>query len=139
MADLSITAASVVKGSGATVNNLKLAGETITAGMSVYLKSTDDRWYKAQSDGTAEEAGSGGLAVALNGASAGQPLFVQTAGTITIGATVAVGTVYVVSAAYGGICPVADLVSTRYLSILGYASAAGTLTINTNATGVALA
>lgn len=137
MAAISITAASVVKGSDATVVQTFLAGEAVTAGQCVYLKGSDDRWWLAQCDGTAAEAAARGIA--LNGAAAGQPVAVQTAGTITIGGTVVVGTVYCVGATYGAVVPWSDLASTNKLTILGYASAAGTLTIAVNATGVAVA
>lgn len=137
MADLTITAANVVKGSGAIVDTSRVAGETITAGQAVYLKSSDSKWYKAQSDGTSAEAEASG--VALNGASAGQPVAVQTAGTITIGATVAVGAVYVVSNTAGGIAPLADLSSTNYLTVFGYGATTLTILMDINATGIQVA
>ena len=122
MADITITAASVVPGANATQIQ-GTAGETITAGMAVYLKSSDSRWWKAQADGTSAESGVGSntLGVALTGSSAGQPIIVDTADTngITIGGTTVVGTVYCVSATAGGICPWADLASTNYVTIVG--------------------
>jgi predicted transcriptional regulator len=117
----------VVYGSGATIRKEYLAGETITAGMAVYLKSSDSRLWKAQADGTAAEAAFVG--VALNGASAGQPVQVQSGGEITIGATVAIGTVYVVATTAGGIAPVADLISTNYVTVVGVGTTAAILTI----------
>lgn len=138
MADLSITVASVAKVSGG-VETTYLAGETITAGMVVYLKAADSRWYKAQCDGTAEESGVGVLTgIALHGSLAGQPLAVQRDGTITIGATVVTGTEYVVSAAAGAICPHADLVSTNKYTRVGYASSTSVLTLGLLSTGVAV-
>lgn len=123
MADLTVTAASV-SGTTQTI----LAGETITAGMAVYLKSSNNRWMKAQCDGTAEEAGSGvRLGVALHGSLAGQPLIVQESGTISIGATVTVGVLYCVSATAGGICPQADLVSTNKITVIGMGATAETI------------
>lgn len=139
MADLSITANSVVQGAGATVIKTGVWGETVTAGQGVYQKSSDSKWYKAQCDGTAEESGYGvSVGVALAGGALNQPAFVQTGGTITIGATVAVGTVYVVSETAGGICPWADLNSDDRLTVLAYASAAGVLTLAVSATGVSV-
>ena len=132
VADVAITAASVLPGSGAVIVN-GTAGETLTAGMGVYLK-TDGKYWKSQADGTAAEATVAG--VVLNGASAGQPVSVQTGGTVTIGGTVVVGTVYTVSATAGGICPITDLVSTNYLSVLGAAPTAGTITLKPWATGI---
>lgn len=139
MADVSITAANVARVSGTAIRDYN-AGETITAGMVVYLKSTDSKWYKAQCDGTAEEAGgSVRMGIALHGSLAGQPLAVQVDGTVTIGGTVVTGTPYVVSAAAGGIAPFADLVSTNKVSYIGWASSTTVLTIAPNATGVAIA
>ena len=46
----------------------KANGETLTAGMAVYYKSADSRWWKAQADGTVAESGNGTtLAVATGG------------------------------------------------------------------------
>lgn len=104
MADLSITAGSVVKGTGA-VTVQGLAGETITAGMAVYLDSSANL-YKKASTSTATTAAVVGIA--LNGASLNQPIVVQTAGQITIGATVAAGVWYEVSDTGGGIRATSD-------------------------------
>ncbi len=136
MADITVTAANVLPGSDANVLTNYLAGETITAGMAVYLKSSDSRWWKAQCDSTAAEAGSAGLGIALMGSSAGQAVAVQISGSITIGATVVATTQYIVSATAGGICPIADIVSTNYLSLLGYGSTTAILIMNKNATGI---
>lgn len=121
MADLTITAASVIPSTGARVVT-GTAGETITAGMAVYFKSSDKRYYKAQNDGTSAEATAVG--VATSGASAGQSLFVQKEGLLTIGATTAVGVTYCVSANAGGICPDADVGSAKYkrLVAVGYST-----------------
>lgn len=119
MADLTITATSVLpSGTGSTTSGT--AGETILTGEVVYLKAADARLWKAQADGTAEEGTAAG--VALNGASAGQPLQVQTGGPMTIGATTVKTTTYVLSALAGKICPQADLVSTNRIVRIGYAT-----------------
>ena len=137
MADLTITAANVVKGSGAILEQRYLAGESVTAGMGVYQKSSDSRWWKSQCDGTAEESGVGVLnGIALHASAAGQPLTVQTGGTITIGATTAVGTVYAVSATAGSICPIADVGSGKYVSVIGYGATTTTITMSPIVTGV---
>lgn len=141
MADITITAASVAKASNTvTVSNYN-AGEAITAGQFVYLKAADSEWYKAQCDGTAEESGYGVKSgVALHTSANGQPLVVQTEGTITIGATVVAGTEYVVSATAGGIAPHADLTtSTHRYTRIGYATTTGILQLDISATGIALA
>lgn len=136
MADVSITVANVQRSTGAIIETGYAAGETITAGQALYLKTSDLRWWKAQADGTSAEATFGGIA--LHGALAGQPLAVQTSGLITIGGTVVVGGVYVVSATAGGIAPLADLVTGNYVSIVGYATTAALLQLNPANTGVAV-
>jgi hypothetical protein len=135
MADLTVTAASVVKSTGATLTAAsEVYGETVTAGQSVYRKSTDSKIYKAQSDGTAEEATA--IGIALVGGAVGQPAVYQTGGLITIGATVAIGTIYVVSATAGGIAPWADLASTNYVTIVGIGSTAAVIAMSINASGI---
>lgn len=133
MADLTITAGSVLPGTDA-VTTPGTAGETLTAGMAVYLKASDGKFWKAQSDGTAAEGAI--IGVALNGASAGQPVLVQTGGTITIGATVVVGGIYIVSAAAGLICPFADIATLQILGIIGWAPSATTLLVKPQATAI---
>lgn len=143
MADISITAANVAKGASAVlVNTGALAGEAIVAGKVVYLKSADNTWRLAQSDGTAEEAGSAvQIGIALNAAGIGQPVYVQTGGVIAIGGTAVIGTVYCISAAAGNICPWADLASTNKVTILGVGATASTIDltgIKVGYTGVAI-
>ena len=136
MAAISITAANVVKGADATVVQTNLAGETVTAGQALYLKESDTRWWLSQSDGTEAEAAVRG--VALNGASAGQPLAVQTLGEITIGGTVAVGTFYAVGRTAGAIVPVSDLANPDRVSLVGYGKTAAILVLKPTATGVSI-
>lgn len=108
MADLTITATSVVKGTNPSVIQ-GTAGATITAGQTVYLDTTTNTYKLADGDGASPLYVVAG--VALNGAATGQPLTIQTGGDITIGATVASGIPYFQSATAGGICPAADLLS----------------------------
>jgi hypothetical protein len=132
MADLTITAANVVPSTGTTASGP--AGETVTAGMPLYLKSSDSRYWKAQADGTTEEATVAGISI--NGASAGQPVSFVTEGGMNIGATTAKTTAYMLSATAGGICPQADLVSTNKIVYLGYATATdGTFVVMRRVTG----
>lgn len=126
--DLSITAANVAYSSGG-VNKDYNAGEAFTAGQVVYVKTSNNKWYKAQCDGTAEEAGSATIfGIALNTGVASQPAVVQTSGIITAGGTVTVGKVYVISAAAGGIAPIDDITtSTQYVTIVGIGATASTI------------
>jgi hypothetical protein len=136
MADLVITAANVLKGSGASLGS-GIAGETITAGQALYLKAADSRLWKAQCDGTTEEAAVVGIA--LHGATAGQPLSYQASGTMNIGGTTVKTTVYVLSATAGGVAPLADLIATNKIVHLGYATATdGTFVVKITNTGAAV-
>lgn len=138
MADITITATSVLTSGTKQQGTL---GETVTAGQAVYKKSSDSKWYKAQADGTAEENGSNGIAIAMTGGATGQGfLYVDKAGvTVTIGGTVAAGTEYYVSATAGGICPFADLVSTNRVCRIGYADSTSTIVTDFKYMGEVLA
>lgn len=128
----------MVQGAGGSLDKTSPAGEAVTAGHVVYKKASDRKWWKAQSDGTAEESGvEVAVGIALHGAAANQPLTVLTAGSLAIGATVVLAMVYVASVNPGGICPLADMVATNKLTIVGYGSTTGVLTLAVHATGVA--
>lgn len=134
--DLSLTAANVVPSAGYQFTD-GIAGETITAGQTLYYKETDSRYWKADSD-SATSAVRVLVGIALNGASAGQPVRVQTAGSITIGATVTVGTIYVLSDTAGGIMPQADLETGDYVSIVGVATTSSAILMINRNSGVAV-
>jgi predicted transcriptional regulator len=136
IAIITIVAANVATVVGGTYDREKVAGETITAGQAVYLKAADGRAWLSQCDGNTEEDDFYGIA--LNGAAAGQPVVIQTGGQITIGGTVAIGTVYAVAAAAGGIAPLTDIVSTNKVSLIGYGATATILTIAKVNAGVAI-
>ena len=139
MADLTQTAGSVIKGAGARLNTSYTAGEAITAGMPIYLKSSDSKWYKALSANTASAAQAAATAIALNSAAIDQPVVAQEAGTLAIGATVAVGIFYYLSNTAGGICPVADLGSGDFVTIIGYGVSTTSITLALLVTGQNLA
>jgi hypothetical protein len=134
MADLSITAANVTAAAGAVSAQQYTSGATITAGMAVYIDTAASNVAKiAHCETSAATAVVKGIA--LNGASSGQPVNVAVSGALTIGATVAVGTIYVLSTA-GLICPAADLVSDDWVSVIGVATTAAIITINIQNSGV---
>ena len=135
MANLTITAANVIQGSGA-VTSTGIAGVAVTAGQSVYLDTTDSKYKLADADASASVNES---AIALHAAAADQPLTVQTGGTLAIGATIAIGSAYYVSTTAGSICLESDLSSGDFPYLLGYATAAGTITMFRKNFGVAKA
>lgn len=135
MADITVTAGNVVEGSGSVNKKTGTSGEAITAGQVVYIKSSDSKLYKAQHDGTAEEAEAVG--VALNSApGSGQPVTYITAGNLDPGGTVTVGEIYVVSATAGGIAEVSDLVSTNRVTVLGVGTTASNIKLGILVSGV---
>lgn len=135
MADLSITAANVLKdGSAGTTSGT--AGVTILAGEALYLDSVTNTLKLAVATSAAAAAFVG---IALHGAAAGQPITYITGGLLTIGATVALGQVYCVSATAGKICPYGDLVSTNFVSIIGIPTTTAILLVKSNVSGIAKA
>ena len=122
MADITVTAASVVPYAGA--NNPSViargtAGASITAGQSVYLDSATSTIKLADAD--ASTAAAYGVGIAMHAAGSGQPIQYITSGVFTPGATLVKGGVYTVSATAGGICPIADLTTGAHPCILFYA------------------
>src|SRR6266496_1447543 len=103
MADLTITAANVASGTGSQTSD-GTAGGTITQGDAIYQDATDsNKWKRA--DANLSAAAAAAIGIALNAAENGQPVRIQVGGEMNPGATLAVGTVYVLSATAGKIAP----------------------------------
>lgn len=134
MADLSITAANVVPSSSAQYKDAT-AGETIAAGQPFYLDSADSN--KAKLADATDAAKDEAVAIAVNGASAGQPIRgVYFDDDFDPGATLTKVKVYVVSPnSPGGIAPVDDLASGHYVTTLGIGKANGNMKVRINASG----
>lgn len=135
MADLTITAASVLPGAGARSEHGR-AGATVTAGQVVY-RDTDGTYKLADCNGASATIRTP-RGIALNGASAGQDLEVQTQGQITIGSTVTGGVEYYLSGTPGGIRPVADNTTGDYPSTIGIAVSSTVLLLNIAYSGFVL-
>lgn len=136
MADLTITAASVVPQSGAKID-YGTAGATITAGQVLYQDPADLKWKLADNNsGTADVRKAKGLAV--NGAASGQPVAVVRSGPVAMGAILTAGVAYYLSDTAGGICPVADVGAGEYVSIVGLALSTSVLDVRFQNSGVAL-
>lgn len=128
MTDLSITAASVLKGTGAQLG-YGTAGAAITAGDTLYIDTADSNKLKlADCDGASALRTCVGIA--LCDAASGQPVTYQKAGEITLGAILTAGTIYVLSDTAGGIMPAADLEAGDYVTILGVAKSTSVLSMN---------
>lgn len=127
MTDISITAANVVPGSNAIIKP-GTAGATITAGQVLYKDSADGKMKLADND-HATAAVHDAVGIALNGASANQPLDYQTAGDITLAGMTA-GATYFLSGTPGGICPDGDVTTGDEVIQLGIAKSATVLALD---------
>lgn len=116
MTALTITAASVVWQSG-PIDKDQIAGEAFAAGALVY-KAANGTWLKAQCDGTAIEAGSGGLGMALATAdvAAARVSIARPDAVVAIGTGTA-GVIYCPGATAGSLIPTADLASTNKVTV----------------------
>ena len=135
MVDIVITAASVLT-DATTTTRQGSAGETVTAGKVVYLDTATGTYKLADSNGAA--ALRSPVGIALNGASAGQPLSIALSGQVTIGAVMTAGVAYYLSDTPGGICPVADVGTGEYATVLGFATSTSALNLKIQESGVAL-
>jgi hypothetical protein len=136
MADISITATSVVAGSNCR-RAFKSAGGTVTAGQPVYLDS-NGKVQAADANASATTAAVYGIAE--NGGAINQRISVILEDDdLTIGATVAIGDVLILSGTAGGIAPVADLVSGWYCTVLGVAKSTTKINFYPVAAGAAKA
>ncbi len=121
MADLSITAASIVPASNAVKDVSHNSGEAIGQGKSVYFDSSLQQWLLTDANhATVAKHKATGFALSATTA-AGQPIAVQTGGDVTPGATLVAGSRYYASATAGGIAPEADLTTTWEVSLIGIA------------------
>lgn len=135
MAAISITAANVLQGSNARVENGTF-GATVTQGQVVYLDASDGEYKLADADsGTAAVRVPRGIA--LNAGADGQPAQILLSGDITIGGTLTEGLPYFLSPdTPGGIALIADVgVGDDYVQI-GIAKSASVLTVDIQVTGV---
>ncbi|MDW9600435.1 hypothetical protein GOA86_19010 [Sinorhizobium meliloti] len=135
MVDIVVTPGSVVPGTN-SARDIGTAGETITAGQSIYLDATTNKWMKSDNNGTGTRQVHG---IALNGASLNQPVSVHKAGDITIGATLVAGTDYWLSGTAGGLCPRADLATGMDAVQVGIAKSTTVLAVDIQDPGVTLA
>jgi hypothetical protein len=120
MANLTITATQVQPDTtGVLVSGI--AGETITAGQVCYEDPDDNYEFKLADCDNASSTVRTVRGIAVNGATAGQPVRLQVSGDLTLGAGAApvLGTIYCLSNTAGAIMPAADLSTGEYTHILG--------------------
>lgn len=136
MADITPVPASSNLYSDAVTEKVR-GGEALAALQAVYKKSSDQRWYKAQCDGTLEESKARGITL-MPAPTAGDYLVILKKGGIDLGATLTVTTDYCVSATAGGIAPRADITSGKYLTRIGNSTAANRLQVDFEITETAV-
>lgn len=116
MTALTITASDVIWQSG-PIKSDQVAGEAFAAGASVYL-ADNGKWYKAQCDGTAIEAGANNIGMALASADvAGARISVALPGAIVAVGTGTAGIAYGPGTTAGIYLPTADLGSTNKVTL----------------------
>lgn len=132
MADLTQTPGNVklVAGTAALVGT---AGESLTQGQPAYEAS--GKWFRCDANDTAVKANC--RVIVLTPAALDEQVVLARAGSeVNLGATLAVGTVYAVSANVGAIAPVADLTTGDYVTILGVAKSTSVLAFDPLVSGV---
>lgn len=137
MADLSVTATSVIPSARAIRDSEHQAGETVTAGVIVYLKASDNKWWKADANLSVFASVDGAqIGIAENGGGAGQRITVVLDDpALALGSILTEGTAYAVSATAGLIAPIADITTADNLVLLGGATSATTLRFRPLVTG----
>lgn len=132
MANVVITPANVVPPTTNTTTHVQspaIAGEAVSAGETVCQLAADNKYYRADSNDADKKTVVG---IAGNTASgAGQRLDIITASpALEVGAHgAAVGTPLFQSATPGKMCPLADLASGSYPTLVAYAATSTTLQV----------
>ncbi len=136
MADVSITSANVKAASESVRTIQGTLGETLVAGDLVYLKSSDSRYWKTDSDAADTAVAAG---VVLIGGSAADIGTIVTHGAVTFGAVLTAGVVYVLSSNAAKMCAITDgnHASGDFITIVGVASTTSVMTIRPYVSGVA--
>lgn len=137
MANYTFTGSAVLLYSTDKVPIDGIAGEALTAGDVCYQKAADQRWYKAQADGTAEEANPTGVAL-VSSLIAGAPCVMAPVGSeITVDSVFAsAGLPLALSTAAGKNMDAGDLASTNRINFTGYSTAATRWKFQPNNTGI---
>jgi hypothetical protein len=135
MASITVTATSVLPGSGTIVTGT--AGAAITAGQLLYIDTSASNVLKLCDSDNASTIVNTIAGVSLNGAASGQKVSYQQSGTYTPGATIIPGEVYISATTAGAIAPVGDLATGDKTSIFGLGASTSTININIFNGGVA--
>jgi hypothetical protein len=125
MADLSQTAANVAIGAQGTPTRTVQYGGTVTQGNPVYRSATDGKYYRTDANDGVAKAVVAGIALTPGTTDTygliALPSSVPGQSRVNLGATLAKGEIYAVSAAAGAICPIGDITTGQYVTALGVA------------------
>jgi hypothetical protein len=92
----------------------------------LYRNATDGKYYRTDANDGVAKAAVGGIALTPGATNAfgliALPSSTPGASLVNLGATLAVGTAYAVSATVGGIAPIGDITSAQFVSIIGIAT-----------------
>ena len=135
MAAVTITSTAVLK-TASTQTADGVAGVAIAAGEWLYLDSATNTLKLAEAGDT--EAKAAVVGQALNNAAAGQPVRYASGGLVDVD-NVALAGVYVLSATAGKMCPVADLVTDDWLTLLAVGRSTTQVRLAISAEGVQVA
>ncbi len=138
MANYTITSGSVSIAEATARPSVVQVGEAVTEGQALYLKTSDSKYYKADSTSAAKASVVG---IVVSPASTNGYALIQSNKKVVIGATVVAGDPIYLSATAGGgnICPHADLASTNYVTQIGHAVSTSEVLIDITALGVQVA
>lgn len=134
MANLTITAASVAIGSTETKTVRRNAGEALAQGQPYYISTSDNKAYRTDNNDGSTKAEIAG--VTLTPAATNSDFIGIELGPMIIGATVAIGTTYVVSSSVGLIAVEADITSGQYVSYIGYGISTSQIYVDPKPTGL---
>lgn len=131
MAAITITPANVAWVSGPLLTD-QVAGEAFTAGQVVYL-SDAGTWLKAQGDGTAVQAGSNkiGIALATADAAGARVSIASDDAIVSYGAVLAAGLIYIIGDTAGSVYPSADAGTGDKVTVIGLAISTSQIKIKT--------
>ena len=134
MANLTQTSANVAAGSDTGTTRVQV-GEAVTEGQPGY-QATTGKYLQADASVVTTAAATG---VFLTPAALDGYAIFATSGLINLGATLAVGETYVVSATKGAIAPIGDLTTGEFVTPLGIAISTSELRLVPRASGIAKA
>ena len=135
MADYTVTPANVkISGSNVRVVTVQ-AGEAVTEGAALYLDDATSKYMLA--DATDEDKAAV-VGIAITSADSDDYLLMQTSRNYFAGTTLVVGDPVFLSATAGGgkLCPHADLVSTNFVTLIGFASSTTEIELNLDPTEI---